>query len=173
MNWIGDLRKEGLIKMKIDLLTIEEAEKLPPEILQCKPPKNFDGYINEGNGNCCWWLRSPGLYSRNAAIVWSFGNVNIYGNYVDDYNVAVRPTLEIDEYLIKALPRTKKGYVVYLNTKWIHVTKYLGFPCLLKKKCLSESSFFDLRSNNYEISHIKRLIEDWLCYKRKQEELKK
>lgn len=38
----------------IDLLTIEEAKKLPVEILQCKAPKDFNGYINDENGDCCW-----------------------------------------------------------------------------------------------------------------------
>ena len=174
MNWIGDLKKEGLIKMKIDLLTIEEVKKLPQEISQCKAHEYFDGYINEENRNCIWWLRSPGYRDITAAFVSSYGSVYRSGNYVNHKFYAVRPVLRIEEEsLIKTLPRTKKGYVIYLNTKWNDISEYVGSPCLLKKKCLRNASCFDLESNDYFKSHIKRLIEYWFCYKREQEELKK
>lgn len=33
----------------IDLLTTEEARKIPGDILRCKAPMNFNGYIDEEN----------------------------------------------------------------------------------------------------------------------------
>lgn len=149
--------------MKIDLLSVEEAKKLPPEILQCKAPKNFDGYIDDEN--CCWWLRSTGYGSSRAAVVESSGAIEEDGIIVNCDIIAVRPLLKITESLLKTLPRKKKCYVKYLNTKWIDISDYLGYPCLLKKKCLKKAHRFDSKSNNYEESEIKKFIEDW--YKRK------
>lgn len=153
------------MKNTIDLLTIEEAEKLPIEILQCKTPKDFNGYINDENGDCCWWMRSPGINSTHAAVVLATGAVNVDGDDVDTAVRAVRPALRILGSLLNTLPRTKKGYVIYLNTKWIDISDYLGYPCLLKKKCMKESHRFDGKSNNYNRSEIKNFIEKW--YKRK------
>lgn len=149
------------MKNTIDLLTIEEAKKLPLEILQCKPPKYFDGYMNEENGNCFWWLRSPGDSSIDSTAVRSSGYVDEDAGFVFNDSRAVRPALRIEESLIKTLPRTKKGYVMYLNTKWIDISEYVGSPCLLKKKCMKEAHIFDGKSNNYEESEVKNFIEKW------------
>ena len=152
----------------IDLLTIEEAEKLPPEILQCKAPKNFDGYIDKENRNCHWWLRSPGLYSRDAAIVGSSGAVYDYSSNVYLDNIAVRPALRSEEPLIKTLQKTEKGCVKYLGTTWIDISDYLGYQCLLKKKCLKKPHRFDAKSNNYDSSEVKKFIEGWYRKKLKK-----
>lgn len=149
------------MKNTIDLLTIEEAKKLPPEILQCKASKDFNGYIDDDE-NCCWWLRSTANISDYVAVVvWSFGAVHNYGLCVNYFDVAVRPALRIEESLVNKLPRTKKGYVIYLNTKWIDISEYVGSPCLLKKKCIKEAHRFDGKSNNYDQSEIKDFIEKW------------
>lgn len=156
----------------IDLLTIEEAEKLPPEILQCKAPKDFDGVVDDEDITCCWWLRSPGYESRTAAFVGLSGDVCVSGVDVNcDYS-AVRPALRILGSLLNTLPRTKKGYVIYLDTKWIDISEYVGSPCLLKKKCMKEAHIFDGKSNNYEESEIKEFIEDWYRRKVKESEIK-
>lgn len=141
------------MEMKIDLLSFEEARKLPVEILQCKAPKSFNGFIDNRNRNCRWWLRSPGYFSDYAVLVEPYGTFCGCGNgfivYCD--NIAVRPALRIEKALIEKLPRTKKGYVVYLDTKWIDISEYIGNPCLLKKKCLREASYFDLKSNDCQL----------------------
>ena len=54
------------------------------------------GAYKGGNGNCCWWLRSPGDDSSSAAYVNCDGNVFYYGNYVDRGSRAVRPAMWID-----------------------------------------------------------------------------
>ena len=48
------------------------------------------------NGNCWWWLRSPGYDSYGAASVRRKGSVNDDGYGVDDISIAVRPALWID-----------------------------------------------------------------------------
>lgn len=53
-------------------------------------------YVNSSNGNCWWWLRSPG-YDRNRVAGVSYdGFVYESGNYVHSDISAVRPALWID-----------------------------------------------------------------------------
>lgn len=47
-------------------------------------------------GNCWWWLRSPGYYRRNAAFVYNGGCVYEGGYDVSSDYIAVRPALWID-----------------------------------------------------------------------------
>lgn len=148
----------------IYLLTIEEARKIPGDILRCKVPKDFNGFIGNKN-KCNWWLRSPGRRSWSAAVVLAsddvYDDVYDYGYDVRYDFCAVRPVLRIEESLINTLPRTKKGYVMFLGTKWIDISEYVGSPCLLKKKCMKEAHRFDGKSNNYDQSEVKKFIEDW------------
>ena len=53
-------------------------------------------YVNSENGNCWWWLRSPGHLQNTAARVLYGGVVYEGGLAVDDDYVAVRPALWID-----------------------------------------------------------------------------
>ena len=53
-------------------------------------------YVNSSNGNCWCWLRSPGISQDFAAGVDTFGGLNVYGNYVNGDNCAVRPALWIE-----------------------------------------------------------------------------
>ena len=54
------------------------------------------GAYKADNGNCWWWLRSPGVNSSHAAGVYSDGSVDEYGHYVNYDGYAVRPALWID-----------------------------------------------------------------------------
>jgi hypothetical protein len=40
-----------------------------------------------------WWLRSRGIFSDDAALVYTDGYVDEGGNYVDSPSVSVRPAL--------------------------------------------------------------------------------
>ena len=148
----------------IDLLTVEEAKKLPKKIRMCDVPKKFDGYIF--NNKCWWWLRSPGYFSTYAAVVVASGAVGEYCNFVFDDFSAVRPVIRVTEN-IDDMEETKDGFIRYLGTKWINITEYIGTTCLLKKKCLKNPHRFDAKSNDYEKSEIKKYLEDW--YKLRQE----
>lgn len=48
------------------------------------------------NGNCGWWLRSPGDDSYSASNVEWDGGIDGYGDYVNNGTIAVRPALWID-----------------------------------------------------------------------------
>ncbi|MCR5336482.1 MAG: DUF6273 domain-containing protein [Synergistes sp.] len=85
---------------KVFLLSITEANKYfsSDSDRQCEGTKYCyaQGARSGGNGNCWWWLRSPGDDSSLAAFVYDVGSVYNRGNYVDSRNNAVRPALWID-----------------------------------------------------------------------------
>lgn len=151
----------------VDLLTAEEAKKLPEEIRMCDVPKKFGGYIANNNNKCWWWPRSPGLSSGRAAVVAASGAVYEGGDSVRHGDYAVRPVIRVTDENIDDMEETEDGYIRYLGTKWIDITDYVGTVCLLKKKCLKRPHRFDSESNDYEKSEIKDYIEEW--YRRRQE----
>ena len=86
---------------QVFLLSITEANKYfsSDSARQCKATEYAvagGAYVNSDNGNCWWWLRSPGCYQYDAADVRTDGfvNENGYFVYIDFY--AVRPALWID-----------------------------------------------------------------------------
>ena len=86
---------------KIFLLSIAEAEEYfsSDEARECEPTKYAvaeGAYENSDNGNCWWWLRSPGYDANSAAFIYTSGDVDALGNCVDDGNYAVRPALWIN-----------------------------------------------------------------------------
>lgn len=91
----------GATQDKVFLLSIAEANKhfRSDSARQCEPTQYAvanGAYINSDNGNCWWWLRSPGFYQYAAAYVGSDGAVNCYGNNVYHGIGAVRPALWIN-----------------------------------------------------------------------------
>ena len=86
---------------KIFLLSIAEAEEYfsSDEARECEPTKYAvaeGAYENSDNGNCWLWLRSPGYYTYNAAVINTYGVVNDYGINVNYSSLAVRPALWIN-----------------------------------------------------------------------------
>lgn len=84
---------------QVFLLSITEAEKYfsSDSAIQCKPTDYAvaNGAWESGNGNCWWWLRSPGDSQNDAVHVDNLGSVYFYGDYAYDGS-AVRPALWID-----------------------------------------------------------------------------
>ena len=86
---------------QVFLLSVTEANKYfnSDSARQCEPTDFAvanGAYVNSNNGNCCWWLRSPGYYQHSAAYVLDDGDVGEYGGSVDIGDGAVRPALWID-----------------------------------------------------------------------------
>ena len=86
---------------QVFLLSITEANKYfsSDSARQCKPTEYAvagGAYVNSSNGNCGWWLRSPGFRQYNAAYVDRDGVVIAGGSGVDGGLDAVRPALWID-----------------------------------------------------------------------------
>ena len=92
---------------KVFLLSNDEANKYfsSKESRQCTATSfaNAKGAHLANNGNCMWWLRSPGASQKYAAFIDDFGNVYERGSLVDKsgfdydgYGGAVRPALWIN-----------------------------------------------------------------------------
>ena len=84
---------------KVFLLSINEVNKYfsSDSARQCQGTAYCYalGAYKAGNGNCWWWLRSPGNNFDHAAYVNYDGSVNNSGSFVYD-NMAVRPAIWID-----------------------------------------------------------------------------
>ena len=143
---------------KLFLLSDEEAEKIPQEILAC-------GDWWWLRSPTCRWLRSPSCCTKYAAYVNTHGCMDDEDGLDIDDIACVRPAIHIKVGLFNSLDRTKKGYIK-LGTKpngkpvkWIDISEYIGRPCLLMKKPIARCRF-DAESNDYEKSEIKtRLAE--------------
>lgn len=86
---------------KVFLLSITEAEKYFSSVSarQCKPTKYAianGASVNYNNGNCWWWLRSPGSPQDDAPYVNRDGSVDYSGDRVNYVSDGVRPALWID-----------------------------------------------------------------------------
>ncbi len=85
---------------KVFLFSITEAKKYfsSDSARKCKPTKYAianGAYVNSDNGNCWWWLRSPGDYQSNAADVNYVGSFFYYGSGVNYDRSCVRPAMWI------------------------------------------------------------------------------
>lgn len=85
---------------KVFLLSILETEKyfLSDSDLSCSSTKyayEQGAYINK-DGNCRWWLRSPGFNMSYAAYVNDKGSVLGSGSELDKNDIAVRPAIWVD-----------------------------------------------------------------------------
>ena len=87
-------------KDKIFLLSINEARKYfkADKERACMPTAYAvsNGVNKDENGNCYWWLRSPGFNQYNAALVSIDGSIGEYGHGARYVHNAVRPALWID-----------------------------------------------------------------------------
>ena len=85
---------------QVFLLSINEANKYfsSNSARQCKPTDYAieNGVLENGSGNCWWWLRSSGYLQFYAAGVDYTGDVVEYGTRVNYGNYAVRPAMWID-----------------------------------------------------------------------------
>ena len=85
---------------QVFLLSITEANKYfsSDSARQCQGTAYCyaQGAYKASNGNCWWWLRSPGNYSNHAAYVYVVGSVSAYGYSVDLDDDAVRPALWVN-----------------------------------------------------------------------------
>ena len=85
---------------KMFLLSISEVNKYSFGGAKACEPTSYaiaNGlYVNTADGNCGWFLRSPGRYQYNAVIARTDGEVNTGGIDVSYIGVAVRPAMWIE-----------------------------------------------------------------------------
>lgn len=150
--------------MKIDisdvygilLLSEEEAEKFPEKVLVYKY-----GW---------WWLRSPGFYKYNVAVVYYDGFVDSDAIRVSNDSVNVRPAL----FLSHNNGDLKSGDIIEVfDRKW-HYQEWETLPpkmsdghvglALLMDEPLTKMAFNkdSNKGNDYNNSDIKKWLNDWL-----------
>ena len=120
------------------LLSMDEAEKLP---LRLREYKNW------------WWLRSPGYGSEYATNIYCDGSINDLGSYANCYNT-VRPALKITNLEPSKFEIGNVFTFGYKNFEIISDTLAFCTTDIGKHE-------FDLYSNNYEQSEIKRYVDAW------------
>ena len=87
---------------KVFLLSIDEANKyFSSDSARACLPTDYavanGAFENDSNGNCWWWLRSPGEDDQIGAVsVDDVGAVDYYGDFVDRDDGAVRPAMWIN-----------------------------------------------------------------------------
>lgn len=84
---------------RVFLLSLEEVYHDLPQNLRYAQVTEFaksKGCYLNASGNGWWWLRSPGVYSRDAAYIDSVADISEYGYIVHRPGWAVRPAIWID-----------------------------------------------------------------------------
>lgn len=85
---------------QVFLLSVSEAEKYFKSSSErkciCTAYAKAEGASTDRNGQCGWWLRSPGESSLDAACVFTDGSFNYSGNNVNRSYSCVRPALWIN-----------------------------------------------------------------------------
>ena len=109
---------------------------------------------------CTWWLRSPGVRSGNAAIVYSDGSASIYGYSVNSDKVAVRPALALYDLDSSGLQVGDKFNLFGYN--WTVISDvYALCDDSLGDLCFRKDSKAE-GANLYELSDIRKYIHEWL-----------
>ncbi len=86
---------------KVFLLSVTEANMYfsSDTARQCKPTAYTEAlyvWIGSSNGNCLWWLRSPGSVQNSVISVYTGGDIDGGSYYVDRGDFAVRPAMWIE-----------------------------------------------------------------------------
>lgn len=84
---------------RVFLLSLDEVNTYLPKSLRYAHVTEYayaQGCYRNASLNGWWWLRSPGVYSRDAAYIDSVAKVSVYGYVVDRPGWAIRPAVWID-----------------------------------------------------------------------------
>lgn len=84
---------------QIFLLSIDEAKQYLTQTERMTVHSPYvvkHGAYKWRNGNCCWWLRSPGLKAYEAADVNEYGYIPGIGHDVNNSRIAVCPAMWIE-----------------------------------------------------------------------------
>lgn len=99
-----------------------------------------------------WWLRTPGLGSSHVCYVYDEGNVSRYGINVS-YVSGIRPAL-----IISNLGDFKVGDIISIGKYYFKIIE--PQMAWLYKQDIG-TYHFDVKSNNYETSHVKQVVDTW------------
>lgn len=106
-NPVYDIEGGNNTRDKVYLLSLQESVKSEYGFCKDVESRSLSRQVKVSNyaesmgassrdGNCSWWLRSPGQSTANAADVNYFGDVLEFGDDVDDSSLACVPALHIN-----------------------------------------------------------------------------
>ena len=81
---------------QVFLLSVSEVQAYLPEDLRTVAPTSYalsHGAYTNGEGQCAWWLRSPGMTPTSPAYLASAGTIGSRAYEVDETIIGVRPAL--------------------------------------------------------------------------------
>lgn len=164
--------------MKVDILTVEEAKKLPIELLTCFTPKfspaaekiknqHLNEYIIDYDKvGVDYWLNTPGEFINTVALV-RFTKVQAYidtqGENQYSKMVGVRPVIRYSEEEYEPLRRKKQMWIC--EDVWKNITDIIGEPAFLKSQAVPDLFLFStstLKDNPYEMSELKTNVDQWV-----------
>ena len=135
------LNKNDLDIEEITLLSVEEAIKLPDNILA------IDRW---------WWLRSPSYNQNRAVFVLSDGDVFVSGWPVNSGSRSVRPALRISN--LKSYDLKSYDIIKFLNNLWYVISDDM----LLSVKAVGQTAFnndaIKPNANKFEGSDIQKWL---------------
>lgn len=105
---------------------------------------------NITNINWFWWLSSKVVEENNALVVCSNGSTTY--SFVDDKTVGIRPVLNLNEAEIEV----SGDLFVYCGVTWMKIAEELAISELP-----IGFQMFDLESNNYETSEVRKWLLKW------------
>lgn len=134
---------------KVDLLTVEEAGRLP---LRLRKLVRTNANRVMGDAVPCWWLSSFGYSPNRACFVDENGCVDHCGNIVDIFAHCIRPALRITN-----LNDYRVGSIFKFGDRWFEIIDENTAFCT---RDIGRHRF-DYALNDYEKSEIKALVEEW------------
>ena len=141
-KWEEPLNRNSIYPESLELLTLEEASKLPENVL---------GYRYK------WWVQpNYDNESRYANIISNNGTIDLTPYEVSQSDVAVRPVLTVSNLDDSNLEFYDRHYPLF-SLSWI----YIGNDQFLYNGT-AQKSRFDSKSNEYESSEIKGYLDGWL-----------
>ena len=143
MEQLLDENKIGFKDDEIFLLSVDEYKQYKENIPRM---------------NSWWWLRSPGSFGIDAAIVDYDGSVHYYGYVVDIDLACVRPALKYSNLKSEISESKKENCFIWNEIRWTIIDKE-------KEIAIAEMPIafmmFDNDSNDYETSEIREFLKKW------------
>jgi hypothetical protein len=133
---------------RVTLLTADEAVRY-----------KYEGVLRGMMAAEEWWLRSPGKYEYNAAFVDTDGLVSVYGNYVDNEFLAIRPALNLSFGVFENVPAPGEKFA-FAGENWTALEHRGGEGVFCIAADTVEQRRYDRKSNVWESSEVREYLNE-------------
>ena len=143
--------------MKAEKITTENIDLNIEEVTLLSEEEYVESKDNIPFWGERWWLRAPGNTQNNAVYVYTDGS--LYGTYVNNQNVVVRPALIISN--LKYCHLSVGNQFKVANRTWTVISNTIALcDGSIGKQCFN-LKIKEENSNNYETSDIKKYVDEW------------